>query len=106
MVGTLPPSLVTSYGGRSRFAHPTQLAMTDGVVAPHSRGMIYPSLALFIALERQGRRECRAPNAPERLACKMVERTHASHHRYAGWSGIPCAMVYGLYVLSSVCPAL
>jgi hypothetical protein len=37
------------------------------------------------------------------LPCvQMVESTHASRHRYAEHSGIPCAMVYGLYVLSPV----
>jgi hypothetical protein len=39
------------------------------------------------------------------LACKRVESTHASRHRYAEHAGIPCAMVHGLYVLSSVCRA-
>jgi hypothetical protein len=34
------------------------------------------------------------------LACKMAESTHASRDRYAEHSGIPCAMFYGLYVLS------
>jgi hypothetical protein len=34
-----------------------------------------------------------------RLACNKVGSTHASRDRYAGPSGIPCAMVYGLYVL-------
>jgi hypothetical protein len=29
----------------------------------------------------------------------MEESTHASHDRYAEHSGIPCAMVHGLYVL-------
>src|SRR6185437_1264311 len=42
------------------------------------------------------------PNAPADLACKMVESTHASRDRYAEHSGIPCAMVYGLYALSPV----
>jgi hypothetical protein len=39
------------------------------------------------------------------LRAKMVESTHASRDRYAEHSGIPCAMVHGLYVLSSVCRA-
>jgi hypothetical protein len=33
---------------------------------------------------------------------RMVGSTHASRDRYAEHAGIPCAMVYGLYVLSPV----
>ena len=39
------------------------------------------------------------------LVCS-VESTRVRNHRYAEQSGIPCAMVYGLYVLSSECRAL
>ena len=44
----------------------------------------------------RGRRECRVPNAPAALRAKMAGSTHASRDRYAGHSGIPCAMVYDL----------
>ena len=48
------------------------------------------------ALKERGRRECRMPNAPAALRA-MKESTQASHHRYAEQSGIPCAMVFGLW---------
>jgi hypothetical protein len=48
----------------------------------------------------RGRRECRALDAP--AASCVVENARVRNHRYAETIGTPCAMVYGLYVLSSV----
>jgi len=36
---------------------------------------------------------------------REVHFTHASNNRAAKSTGIPCAMVYGLYVVSSECRA-
>src|SRR6185312_12475440 len=36
---------------------------------------------------------------------RKVHFAHASNHRAAKSTGIPCAMVYGLYAISPVCRA-
>jgi len=64
---------------------------------------IRPGDASEGTLEDRGRRECRMQAAPVSLACKRkVHFAHASNNRAAKSTGIPCAMVYGLYVVSLV----
>src|ERR1700761_4531229 len=50
----------------------------------------------------RGRRECRAPDAPESRACRGSGRVHTRNQVTPESPGIPRAMVYGLYVLSPV----
>ena len=70
---------------------------------PRSRGTNCPSFASAIALEIK-----RAQGMPDagrtREPCvqRKVHFAHASNNRAAKSTGIPCAMVYGLYVVSLV----
>ena len=70
---------------------------------PRSRGGIRPSFASIFALSiSRGRREGRVTAAPGALAPKKIAQ-RARDHRYRRiHSGLPCAMVYGLYALSPV----
>jgi hypothetical protein len=64
-------------------------------VRQRSRGMICPSFALAIALEREGAGNAGCYDRTRSLAYEG--RKYASSlHRYAEQSGIPCAMAYGL----------
>ena len=67
-----------------------------------SRGTTCPGFASYRPPKDRGRRECRVQAAPARLACKgkCTLRT-PGNNRAAKSTGIPCAMVYGLYVVSS-----
>jgi hypothetical protein len=44
----------------------------------------------------RGRRECRALNAPAASRAK-IKSTRASHHRFTGFTGIPCASGFTAY---------
>jgi hypothetical protein len=49
--------------------------------------------------EDRGRREDRVPTAP---MVRVQQKKHAAEPQVGGSSGLPCAMVYGLYVISPV----
>ena len=84
-----------------------RFARNDGVrTIPRSRGTKCPSGASFVALE-----EKRAQGMPDAgthpLPCvQNGSSTHASRHRYAEHSGIPCAMVLRLTPRSPRCTGL
>ena len=63
---------------------------------PRSRGLIRPSFASDRPRNKGGRREGRAPTAPM-VACKKHAVVTTGTSRT---SGLPCAMVYTLYVIS------
>ena len=69
---------------------------SGGDVTQHSRGTKCPRLVSSFAPKSEGAGNAGARNAPAALRA-MEESTQASHHRYAERSGIPCAMVYGLW---------
>jgi len=67
---------------------------------PRSRGALSSEACQNIALENGGRRECRMLAAP--MARLQQGKQAAVTTGKAGTTGIPCAMVYGLYVISLV----
>ena len=65
---------------------------------PHSRDTMRPRFANSFALKRRGRREDRVRAAPAVSCAKMhLAKTHTSIQVQRKHSGLPCAMVYGLY---------
>jgi hypothetical protein len=75
--------------------------MTKGM-RPHSRGAIRPGLAI-IALRKMARAQGMPGVLHTRsLACGLKKAHEQTHHGLPKQSGIPCAMVYGLYVRSPV----
>jgi hypothetical protein len=65
-------------------------------VTPHSRGAIARGSCFGITPEKQegaGKRERKTHPQPR----VHSESTRVSNHRYAATSGLPCAMVYGLF---------
>ena len=69
---------------------------------PHPRGAFRPSFAFIITLlEVRGRREGRVAAAPGALAQKITAQARKPQVQ-AVTTGLPCAMVHGLYALSSV----
>jgi hypothetical protein len=70
---------------------------SGGDMSRHSRGTKCPdssSSSSLLKNRAQGNAGARTHPQP---CVQLVERTQASHHRYAETSGIPCAMVYGLW---------
>ena len=55
----------------------------------------YPGSTESIVPLDRGRRESRVSDAPA-ASCVKIENTRVSHHRFTGWSGLPCAMVLRL----------
>ena len=67
------------------------------------RGMRSPSFARRVTLfERRGRREDRVPTCTRGPSRKKVAQRREDHRYRRNHTGLPCAMVYGLYVLSPV----
>src|SRR6201986_1610593 len=72
-------------------------------IASRSRGTNCPSFVQFIVtLNREGAGNAGCWPHPRALRAKEMHFAHASNVRAAGTTGTPCAMVYGLYVISSV----
>src|ERR1700733_7683407 len=74
---------------------------TTGLVfrtTPRSRRMFRARFGLLVSPSAiRGRRECRAPDAPESRVCRGSGRTHTRNQVTPESPGIPRAMVYGLY---------
>ncbi|SHH60781.1 hypothetical protein SAMN05443248_5380 [Bradyrhizobium erythrophlei] len=65
---------------------------------PRSRRMSCARFGLLVSPSAiRGRRECRAPDAPESRVCRGSGRTHTRSQVTPESPGIPRAMVYGLY---------
>jgi hypothetical protein len=65
---------------------------------PRSRRMSCARFGLLVSPSAiRGRRECRAPDAPESRVCRGSGRTHTRNQVTPESPGIPRAMVYGLY---------
>src|ERR1700730_9368925 len=70
---------------------------------PRPRLMSWGRFGLLVSPSAiRGRRECRAPDAPESRVCRGSGRTHTRNQVTPESPGIPRAMVYDLYVLSPV----
>ena len=80
-------------GGLLRFARNDAKDMS-----PRSRRMCCARFGLLVRPSPiRGRRECRAPDAPENRACRDSGREHTRSQVTPESPGIPRAMVYGLY---------
>jgi len=65
---------------------------------PPSRRMFRARFGLLVSPSAiRGRRECRAPDAPESRVCRDSGREHTRSQVTPESPGIPYAMVYGLY---------
>jgi hypothetical protein len=107
--GPIPRNLSAARSGRRSSQEQWPVVMGPGLrrddgrdMQWHPRGALRRSFASLVSLRKQRRdREGRVAAAPGALAQKIVARARKPQVQ-AVTTGLPCAVVYGLYVLSSV----